>query len=207
MLIRPEVRRETQFTIRNPRPYTNPGMLESVESPPEQNRERELLARSRAGDASALDTLLKENLPALWRFSLGITADRGLAEDLAQETLTRFIGGLQAFEGRCRVSTYLYSIAHSVYVTQKRRDARKEHVHRRWAERGRPGDPDAEVDEVLRVLGGLEDELRIPCVLYYVEHRTVDEIGESLSLPRTTVKWRLHQARVELRLRMKEKRP
>lgn len=182
-------------------------MLESVESPPGQNRERDLLARSRAGDPAALDALLKENLPALWRFSLGMTSDRGLAEDLAQETLARFIGSLPAFEGRCRVSTYLYSIAHSLYITQKRRDARKEHVHRRWAERERPADPDAAIDDVLRVLAGLEDDLRVPCVLYYVEHRSVDEIGEALSLPRTTVKWRLHQARTELRLRTKENRP
>lgn len=182
-------------------------MLESVESPPEQARERDLLARSRAGDPAALDTLLRDNLPALWRFSLGMTSDRGLAEDLAQETLARFIDGLQAFEGRCRVSTYLYSIAHSVFVTQKRRDARKEQVHRRWAERDRAADPGSAVDDVLRVLGRLEDDLRLPCVLYYVEHRSVDEIGEALSLPRTTVKWRLHQARAELRLRMKENRP
>jgi RNA polymerase sigma-70 factor (ECF subfamily) len=182
-------------------------MLESVESPPGQERERDLLARSRAGDPAALDLLLQENLPALWRFSLGITADRGLAEDLAQETLARFIGGLPSFEGRCRVSTYLYSIAHSVYITQKRRDARKEQVHRRWAERERPADPDSAVDDVLRVLAGLEDDLRLPCVLYYVEQRSIDEIGEALSLTRTTVKWRLHQARAELRQRMKENRP
>src|SRR5438552_14985258 len=104
-----------------------PRMIDSsVESPPGQDRERELLGRCRAGDPSALDALLRENLPALWRYSLGMTADRALAEDLAQETVARFITGLAAFEGRCRLSTYLYSIAHSVFLTQKRRDARKE---------------------------------------------------------------------------------
>jgi len=176
----------------------------SVERPPGQDRERDLLARSRAGDAAALDALLRENLPALWRFALGMTADRSLAEDLAQETIARFISGIAGFEGRCRLSTYLYSIAHSVFVTQKRRDARKDDVHRRWAERERPADGTPDVDHVLRALGELEDDLRLPCLLYYVEHKSVDEIGEALSLPRTTVKWRLHQARAELRARLKE---
>ena len=61
-----------------------------------------------------------------------------------------------------------------------------------------------DVDHVLRALGNLEDDLRLPCLLYYVEHKSVDEIAEALSLPRTTVKWRLHQARAELRARLKE---
>ena len=82
--------------------------------------------------------------------------------------------------------------------------AKKEDALRRWAERDRSAPPPPAVDDVLRVLQSLEDDLRLPCLLYYVEHRPIDEIAEALSLPRTTVKWRLHQARAELRARLKE---
>jgi RNA polymerase sigma-70 factor (ECF subfamily) len=183
-------------------------MIDSaVVSDRRQDRERDLVARSRAGESAALDTLVRENLPALWRFALGMTGDRAQAEDVAQESLARFIDGLGAFEGRCAVSTWLYSIAHSVFITQKRREGRREDVHRRHAETDRSAPEPADVDRILETLRDLEEDLRIPCALYYLERRSVDEIADALSVAASTVKWRLHRAREVLRDRLKGRAP
>lgn len=53
-------------------------------------------------------------------------------------------------------------------------------------------------------LDRLPDALRTPLLLHYMEGFTEKEIASALTLPQSTVKWRMYQARCRLREDLKE---
>lgn len=57
-------------------------------------------------------------------------------------------------------------------------------------------DADAEARDLLL---SLDDSLRVPTMLYYIERYEVSEIARMLRLPAGTVKSRLHRAREQMR--------
>lgn len=65
-----------------------------------------------------------------------------------------------------------------------------------------PG-PDAD-PEVFRILFSLNEKLRLPMVLHYVEGYSVDEVARIMRIPTGTVKSRLARAREKMHKEMKE---
>lgn len=65
-----------------------------------------------------------------------------------------------------------------------------------------PG-PDAD-PEVFRVLFSLEEKMRLPMVLYYVEGYSVEEIAKIMRIPAGTVKSRLARAREKMKKEMEK---
>ncbi len=59
-------------------------------------------------------------------------------------------------------------------------------------------------NEVSCAIEDLPEDQRIVAELFYLEEWSTHQIGEFLSLPVTTVKWRLHVARKSLRPRLAE---
>ena len=60
-------------------------------------------------------------------------------------------------------------------------------------------------DTFLRdALDSLEERLRLPLLLHYLEDFKISEIAAMLRIPHGTVKWRLHKARKQLRIEFDE---
>jgi RNA polymerase sigma-70 factor (ECF subfamily) len=74
------------------------------------SEERDLLARVRAGDASAFQALVWPHLTSLLALARRLTGDRQWGEDLTQETLVRAYRGLAAFRGESSLLTWLMRI-------------------------------------------------------------------------------------------------
>jgi RNA polymerase sigma-70 factor, ECF subfamily len=72
--------------------------------------ERDLLARAREGDARAFWLLTQPLQARLLRQATALSGDLTAAEDLVSETLVEAWQSLPRYEGRCRFSTWLYSI-------------------------------------------------------------------------------------------------
>ena len=68
----------------------------------------EVLEAIRRGDADAFEAVAREHAPALFRVALKLTRRREDAEDLVQETLVKALPKLRGFEGRAKISTYLF---------------------------------------------------------------------------------------------------
>ena len=80
------------------------------------------MRRIRSRDRGAFGLLLDRHLAGVQAYAFRMTDNRADAEDIAQETFLRVWDRARTFqEGRVRVSTWLYRIAHNLCVDAFRR--------------------------------------------------------------------------------------
>ena len=72
--------------------------------------EAALLARLRAGDRAAFAALVDRHGGPLLRLAMTFVKDRAVAEEAVQETWLAALDGLDAFEGRSSLRTWLFQI-------------------------------------------------------------------------------------------------
>ena len=75
-----------------------------------QPSEDELLARLRAGDESAFQQLVRENHRAMTRLAASFVQSASIADEVVQETWLAVIRGLDRFEGRSSLKTWIFRI-------------------------------------------------------------------------------------------------
>lgn len=69
-----------------------------------------LVEQLRQGDPSAFDTFVRRHQKELYRLAYRMTRNAEDAKDLSQEAFLRAYRGLQAFDGRSSLATWLYRI-------------------------------------------------------------------------------------------------
>jgi RNA polymerase sigma-70 factor, ECF subfamily len=72
--------------------------------------EAALLARLKGGDEGAFDELVNQHHSALIRMAMGYVTDREVAEEVVQDTWMAVIAGLNRFEGRSSLRTWVCGI-------------------------------------------------------------------------------------------------
>lgn len=72
--------------------------------------EHELVRRLRAGDEDAFATVVERHHAAMVRVALGHVRTRAVAEEVAQEAWLGVLRGLDSFEGRSSLRTWLFRI-------------------------------------------------------------------------------------------------
>jgi RNA polymerase sigma-70 factor, ECF subfamily len=184
--------------------------------------EAALLDSCRTGDVAAFATLVDTYKDRIYNMAFRYLGRHEDAEDVAQETFVRAYRGIQDFEGRSRVYTWLYSIAGNLARNHVRDRARKgrnqavslDQISDRGAALAQDFGAAAETPGTLAQAHELQDLLqqcveelpehyRLVFILRTYEGLTYDEIAEAVRCPRGTVKSRLNQARVQLRDRLK----
>ena len=78
----------------------------------------------RAGDERAFAALVEEQSPRMLRMARAYVRDAGAAEDVVQEAWLAALKGLDRFEGRSSLATWLLGIVINLARTRARRDAR-----------------------------------------------------------------------------------
>ncbi len=179
----------------------------------------ELLQAIRRGDSDAFEALARENAPALFRTALRLTGRREDAEDLVQEVLVRALPALRRFEGRAKISTYLFRAMGNLWKNQLRSKKRSRVVQ--WFRRGTaddsddgrssPDPPDPRplpterlqarelAGEVRAAVAKLDPPRKLTLLLREVQEMSYEEIAAATDVPVGTVRSRLARAREELR--------
>ena len=78
----------------------------------------------RAGDEAAFASLLDRYHGPLFRLAMGYLRDRDAAEDAVQETWLQVLAGLDRFEGRSSLKTWIFGILLNVARSRRRRESR-----------------------------------------------------------------------------------
>ncbi len=88
-------------------------------------REDELLPQLRRGDEEAFTALVKELHGSLLRLARTFLKDAAVAEEMVQETWLAVLEGLDRFEGRSSLKTWIFSILANKARTRAVRDGRE----------------------------------------------------------------------------------
>jgi RNA polymerase sigma-70 factor (ECF subfamily) len=86
--------------------------------------EAELLTRLRAGDEKAFEALVARHYPVMLSVARTYVKDRAVAEEVVQEAWLGVIQGLDRFEGRSSLKTWILSILVNQAKTRGAREAR-----------------------------------------------------------------------------------
>jgi len=161
------------------------------------------LARKGAADASA--RLFEKYWPVAWRAAHLVALDRGVADDVAQETMERLFRALDRVDAERPLAPWVKRVAVNRALDLRRRDRRLVHVDEPPDAGPLWSDDAAERDvAVARAVAALPHEKRVVVVLHYWLDYTAEQIAELLGLPLGTVSSRLARVRAELRDAMEE---
>lgn len=88
--------------------------------------ERSLVAALRLGDEAAFAELVERHTPSMLRVARGYVPNREIAEEVVQETWIALLRGIDRFESRSSLRTWLFTVLVNVAKTRgvrERRDA------------------------------------------------------------------------------------
>jgi len=157
--------------------------------------------------AEAFEGLLDRYQNKVYRLAFSLTRDRARAEDLAQDAFVKVWRALPRFDGRASLSTWLYAIARNTCLSGLRYDARRrmrplDETHEPAA-RTFDGGAGTDLSGVWSLVDRLPEAQRRVITLFYLEDRSLREVGRLLDMPEGTVKSHLHRARRALAGAMK----
>jgi RNA polymerase sigma-70 factor (ECF subfamily) len=186
--------------------------------------EAELLERLRDGDPEAYREFVERNSANVYNVALKLLGDEQEAEDVLQETFLSALEALDQFEGRSRLSTWLYRIAYNASLMRLRKRKRMTAFSLDQPSTQDGDDPALQVashhlvdwstvpdDQLLtaearqemdRAIGELPETLRSAFVLRDIQGLSGAETADVLGITVQAVKSRLHRARLQLRERL-----
>ena len=170
-----------------------------------------LLARLRARDPNAFETLVITYQHRVFGLALRMLGNRAEAEDIAQETFLRAHRAVGEFRGEARLGTWLYAIASRLCLNRlasapRRLERPDDAALLRLPASGADAGAALERGELEAALhhaiAALPEERRIVVVLRDLEGLAYEDIAEALGVELGTVRSRLHRARLELKAKL-----
>ena len=175
-----------------------------------------LLAAAQDGDRKALNDLLERHQARVFRFGMKMCGKEEDAQDVLQETLLAAARNVDGFRGASSVSTWLYTIARSFCIKNRRTSKfaprqlesleSEDGTAIDVADTARGPEEHLSGQQVQGALGAairdLEPMYREVLVLRDVEGLSAAEVAEVTGVSVEAVKSRLHRARVAVRDRV-----
>jgi RNA polymerase sigma-70 factor, ECF subfamily len=168
------------------------------------------LVRAAAGDPQAFTLIVERYQGMVYSVAYNVLGNHTDAEDAAQEAFLRCYRKLSQYRSEASFSTWLFRLALTSAVDYRRREkARPEPVDvpdLAGEAAVEPGEvPDAAT--IVRALGDLPEDYRVPTVLRDVYGLPYQEIAEVTGRPLGTVKVMVHRGRASLRLKLNTAHP
>lgn len=85
------------------------------------HKERALVQRIQAGDATAFRELVEQNKQCVYYLALDLTGNHYDAEDISQEVFIKAFKGIDKFRSGAKINTWLYRITMNTFIDKKRK--------------------------------------------------------------------------------------
>ncbi|GBD88669.1 ECF RNA polymerase sigma factor SigW [bacterium BMS3Abin03] len=180
--------------------------------------ESELIHKAQNGNKKALAQLVKAYEQTIYNFAFKICRDKNKAEHIMQETFYSMVKSLHQFDGKSKLSTWLYRIVsnHCLMLARKMKnrpfvsleddDGLFENKYAAdWSTLPYKNTENEELKEILDyAINKLSPEYRMIFLLRDVEGLSTEETAQATDLSVPAVKSRLHRARAFLRKELNE---
>ena len=172
--------------------------------------ESQLIEQSRSGDPEAYAALVDKHQKMIRSMTFRMTGSLDDSEELAQDAFLCAFRQLDSFSGGSKFSTWLTRIAINLSLDWRRRESRRDDIHKKWAAdayaENHHGDGFA--DELSRrvqdALNRLPAKQRAAIVLTVYEHQSPAEAAQTLGCTEATISWRVFAARQKLKRLLKD---
>jgi RNA polymerase sigma factor (sigma-70 family) len=164
------------------------------------------------GDRRAFRLLIERYQNLVFTIALRITASREDAEEVAQDVFIKAYNGLSSWQGKAKLSSWLYRIAYNTALTKIRNQGPglssldDEKAGNAMIAKAASVYNDAEqvftAEYVAKAIHMLDAEDAAIITLFYLSEQTLDEIAQVLDIAPNAAKVRLHRARQKLRDKM-----
>ncbi|MDE6853259.1 MAG: RNA polymerase sigma factor [Lachnospiraceae bacterium] len=153
-----------------------------------------LIQNMKHGDSQAGERFIKKYYSAIYQYCFLHIHNQHDAEDMTQETFTRFFASLHTFQNCGKTKNYLYCIAGNVIKNhyKKRKDVLMDEIPEI------PDDPLEDIEirlDVEQAIDHLPNELKEITILYFFQNVKQREIAELLNIKLSLVKYRIKQAK------------
>jgi len=160
--------------------------------------DQQLVVRVQSGDQRAFEALVVADQPRLYRLAYGILRDLQLAEDATQQSLLDIWRDIRRLADPTRYEAWSYRLLVRVcYAEAKRRRGWQPAGHIPTRDEARAADAYlgvADRDQLERGFRRLSLDHRVVLAMRYLMGMTLEEVAETLDLPRSTVYSRLQAA-------------
>jgi len=174
----------------------------------------ELVEAARAGDQAAFGVLVERYQHVVVRTAAAVVGRREEAEDVAQEALLRAFRGIADFRGEASVKTWLLTITWRQALSHRRSIVT--HLRRLVSTSDEvPIDPPSSAprhdhaleardfqQEVARLVRGLPAKYREALLMAATGDVTYEEMSHITGVAAGTLKWRVSEARRQLRTKL-----
>jgi RNA polymerase sigma-70 factor (ECF subfamily) len=162
-----------------------------------------LVAAAQGGDRAAIEELLARYEQQIYRFGLRMCGDEESARDVLQETMIAAFRNLPGFRGQAALSTWLYQIARSFCIKERRGTRPTKELDTALADPAPTPEMHAHARQIGQALsaaiGALPADQREVLVLRDVEGLSAQEAADVIGIEVGALKSRLHRARMALR--------
>jgi RNA polymerase sigma-70 factor (ECF subfamily) len=159
----------------------------------------ELAQAAARGDEAAFAAIVRDHADAVYGHALRFFGDRQAAEDATQEVFLKVFRTISGFDGRARLSTWLYRVTHNVCLDMVRAGRRTPQPVDPLTLEPLPASDFANdvvfasaLDAAMRTLPAEERDALSAVTLFGLSYQ---EAGDALGVPTGTVKSRVFRAR------------
>jgi RNA polymerase sigma-70 factor, ECF subfamily len=163
-----------------------------------------LIEQAKAGDRNAFQQLLEEHYTMIYRVAYHYTGQAQDAEDIAQDVCVSLVRTIHTFRAESSVSTWLYRI-----VVNACRDLHKKRSSHQRLQQGYTElqQHDAAIQDetarkrawLYRSIAAMEPALKETALLVLTEELSHAEAGMVLGCAESTISWRMHEIRKQLK--------
>ena len=162
--------------------------------------DQELIKLANLGDEDAMTELYENHKDFCANLAFKYLNDRIEAEDVLQETFSYLFNKFPGFTLTCQLTTFLFPVVRNKCLSRLRK--KKPYVDSEILENEegkQERDPEADKQRILEMVTNLPEPHRDVIILRFADQLTLEEISEKLSVPKGTVKSRLHNALQKMR--------
>lgn len=161
-----------------------------------------LIQKMKQGNEQAFDTFVRKYYNEILKYCSCHCYDTEYAEDLTQETFVNFFAKLSEYHFQGKTKNYLYTIAGNLcknYYKKKKDVSMDEEALLTY---GVSSDMEQVLDKMFidSAISSLPKELKEVVVLYYFDGFKIAEIAEKLQISVSLAKYRLTNARKQLKI-------
>ena len=157
-----------------------------------------LVKRVAREDDEAFRSLYDRYADRVFRYAITLLRNQHLAEEAAQETMVAVWKSAGRFEGRSKVSTWIFGIARNKAFDLARREKRGDRTPEINLVSPDPAPALLKEEQVTGALGTLPEAQREVVYLTFYEGLSYGEISRLLGIPEGTVKSRMFHAKRKL---------